>query len=87
MKLYFGYIFDQGINTIRALGINEWCLNEGQADKFTEYYVEESHLDIAVERELNEKDALIWYIKEKYSDLDFDRMDVEELRNLAYSFR
>jgi hypothetical protein len=88
MKLYYGYIFNKGIRVINALGINEWALNEGRADKFTEYYVEgEEDLEIAVRHGLNEKDALIWYINEKFSEINLVRMDVEELRSLAYSFR
>jgi hypothetical protein len=84
MKLFFGYIFSHGIKTVRALGINEWALNEGRADSFTVYYVEEDHLDIVKDLGLTERDSNLWAIKEKMDDLE--TFSNEKIENIAAEF-
>ena len=42
MKLHLGYIFSKGIHVIDSIGLNEWILNEGRADRMDYHTVDDN---------------------------------------------
>lgn len=73
MKFNLGYIFSKGSPAINHLGLNEWIINEGRADKMEVHHVSDAEAEYLG---LNQQENDQWFRKEKIGDNDI--LDIEK---------